>query len=92
VTLERRDETVLDKPQDERVPTARRFWRPTAFELLIGLVLIVVWSAGVLVVVRHEQSGVLMTAGYVLLGVIGVAVSWLLLWPALRIMLYWMDE
>jgi hypothetical protein len=69
-----------------------RFWTPSPFEWLIAAVLIVVWSVGIVIVIRHEDAGFWMSMAYVLLGVVGTAVSWLLLWPLLRIMLHWMDE
>ena len=69
----------------------RSFWRPTSFELLIAIVVVVAWFFGIVVLIRHEQAGLLLSAAYILLGLIGVAVSWLLMWPLMRILLHRRD-
>jgi hypothetical protein len=92
VTLERREQTPLEKPQDELRPAKQRYWTPSPFESLIGGVLIFVWIGAIVVVICHEQPGFVMSTAYVLLGIIGAVVSWLLLWPLLRIMIHWMDD
>src|SRR5438045_1529247 len=76
----------LSKRADEDVSRHqnRAFWRPTAFETLIACVVAAAWLLAIVVMIRHEQSGVLMSIVYLALALLGIAVSWLLLWPLLR--------
>jgi hypothetical protein len=70
----------------------KRFWTPTLFESSIAILLAVLWLIAIALVIRHEQAGFFLSAAYVLLGLIGLAVSWLLLWPLLRILIHWTEQ
>ncbi len=70
----------------------RSFWTPTRFEFAICVLLVALWLAGIVVVIRHEQAGLWLSAAYVLLSIIGACISWLLVWPLLRILIHAMGN
>ncbi len=70
----------------------KRFWTPTPFESSIAALLAVLWLIAIALVIRHEQAGFFLSVAYALLGFIGLAVSWLLIWPLLRILTHWARE
>ena len=65
----------------------RSFWTPTFLESLVGCVLLAAWIVAMIIIIRHEEAGILLSVVYLLVGLIGAAVSWLLLWPLLRIIM-----
>ncbi|HEX8521454.1 MAG TPA: hypothetical protein VF669_04300 [Tepidisphaeraceae bacterium] len=76
----------------DRTRRRRSFWTPTRFELGICIFVVALWLLATIIVIKHEQVGWLVGAAYVLMGVIGACVSWLLLWPLLRILVHAMEN
>jgi presenilin-like A22 family membrane protease len=82
---------MMKRPDD--INRARRaFWRPTRFEAGVGILVVVAWFLGIIVVIHHEQAGWLLSLAYLLIAIIGICVSWLILWPVLRIVVHAMEN
>jgi hypothetical protein len=77
---------------EDQAVRRRSFWTPTRFEGGMFLFVVLVWALASIVVIRHEQAGWLLSVVYLLLAMIGAGVSWLLLWPVLRIVMHATEE
>ncbi len=88
--MARRDARIIKHDHDSS--PRRPFWTPTFFEALIACVLLGAWIAGIIIVIRHEQAGFLLSIAYLLLALIGAAASWLLVWPLLRVIAHYTNH
>ena len=90
MTLEPRDRQDLSAarvaPKEQRRKT-RPYWTPTLPEALVGGGLAGVWILATVVAIRHEDVGVLLTIVYVAMALVGAIVTWLIVWPLMRMLM-----
>jgi hypothetical protein len=72
------------KPTTRPRQRRRAYWTPTLLEGLAGIGLAAAWLIGVLIVIRHEDVGFFLTIVYLLMALVGAAVTWLIVWPLIR--------
>jgi hypothetical protein len=88
VTLQHRDSSKSALAKDVEQPArAKPYWVPTWFEGMVGIGLAGAWMFGVFVAIRHEDVGFFLTVVYLAMGLVGAVVTWLLVWPVMRMML-----
>jgi hypothetical protein len=89
VTLQQRDSggSSLAKDAERIAKRERPYWIPTWFEGMVGLGFAAAWMLGVFVAIRHEDVGFFLTMVYLAMGLIGALVTWLLVWPIMRVLL-----
>jgi hypothetical protein len=54
---------------------------------LVGGGLAGVWILATVVAIRHEDVGVLLTIVYVAMALVGAIVTWLIVWPLMRMLM-----
>ena len=90
MTLQQRDSSESPLARDGTGPKPeerkRPYWTPTWFEGLVGIGLAAAWMIGVFVAIRHEDVGFFLTVVYLAMGLVGAIVTWLLVWPVMRVL------